>query len=157
MSILLKSEAFEDGKPIPTRFTADGEDISPPLTWDHLPPQTQELALVVDDPDAPRPEPFVHWVIYKIPPDAPGLLEAIGQHRQLRTPPGALQGNNSMDQAGYMGPKPPRGHGVHHYHFHLYALDEPLDVEPGLSKEALLASIAGHVLDEAEVVGTYER
>ena len=157
MSITITSEAFRNNSPIAGRYTADGEDRSPPLAWAKLPAQAKELALIVDDPDAPTPEPFVHWVIYKIPANVPGLPEGIPRERKLGNPPGALQGKNSFGKIGYGGPAPPRGHGVHHYHFHLYALDKPLAVEPGLDNKSLLAAMHGHILDEGESVGTYER
>jgi len=158
MSMELSSSAFQAGQPIPVTYTADGRDTSPPLRWSGLPQATSELAMIVDDPDAPRPEPFVHWVIYKIAADVPGLVENIARNEaKLTSPPGAFQGTNSMNKVGYAGPAPPRGHGIHHYHFHLYALDEPLEVKPKLDKKALLAAMAGHILGQAELIGTYQR
>lgn len=157
MSIRVTSKAFGSGQPIPPKYTADGADVSPPLSWDGAPKGTKEIALIVDDPDAPRAEPFVHWVIYKIPADAPGLPEGIPPAPNVTSPPGALQGTNSFGKTGYGGPAPPPGHGTHHYHFRLYALDQPLDVDAGLDKPALLRAMSGHIIDEGELVGTYER
>src|SRR3954453_17849337 len=151
----LQSGAFDDGKAIPRRYTEDGEDLSPPLTWSGLPEGTRELALTVDDPDAPRAEPWVHWVIYKIPADVRTLIEGIPQDPTLDVPPGARQGKNSRGTDGYRGPAPPRGHGTHHYHFRLYALDAPLAAAQGLDKAGLLRAMQGHVLAEAELVGAY--
>lgn len=157
MSIQITSEGFQTDAAIPSRFTADGENVSPALHWSGLPPDTKELALIVDDPDAPRAEPFVHWVLYKIPGDAGHLPENVPHKSQLATPLGALQGRSSFGEIGYGGPAPPKGHGTHHYRFHLYALDQPLEVRAGLEKAALLAAMAGHILDEGELVGTYAR
>jgi Raf kinase inhibitor-like YbhB/YbcL family protein len=122
-----------------------------------VPEQAKELALLVEDPDAPRAEPFVYWILYKIPADSPGLPVGLPHQTKLADPPGVLQGVNSFDKIGYDGPAPPRGHGAHHYHFRLFALDQPLDVEGGMSKDALLGEIAGHVLDEGDLIATYER
>src|SRR5690606_35385525 len=155
----LTSPAFEDGSPIPKQYTEDGNNFSPPLRWDHVPAGTAELALIVDDPDAPRPKPFVHWVVYKIPPDAVGLPQGVPRDEELRNPLGATQGLNDFSRysLGYRGPAPPKGHGVHRYHFHLYALDQPLTLGPGIEKDALLRAMQGHILDEAELIGTYQR
>jgi len=155
----IKSKAFSDGQEIPKPYTGDGRDVSPPLTWSDLPPGTKELALICDDPDAPTPQPWVHWVIYKIPADAMGLAEGIPQQEKLAQPAGALQGKNSWSSGniGYRGPAPPKGHGVHHYHFKLYALDAPLNVQPGPDKEKLIKAMQGHILAQTELVGTYKR
>jgi Raf kinase inhibitor-like YbhB/YbcL family protein len=153
----IQSSAFEHNQSIPARYAADGENISPPLSWADLPPVTKELALIVDDPDAPRPEPFVHWVIYRIPAEAPGLPEAIAHDTSVKSPQGAVQGKNSWDKVGWGGPAPPPGHGVHHYQFTLYALDRPLQVYGGLDKKALIAAMSGHIIATAELIGTYER
>ena len=144
----LTSTAFNHGKPIARKYTGEGTDVSVPLTWSGVPDGTIELALICDDPDAPRPEPWVHWVIYKIPAAATGLSEGLPRQKRLETPSGVLQGVNSWpsDNVGYRGPMPPPGHGVHHYHFRLYALDTALLVEPGLSKDKLLAAMAGHII-----------
>ena len=153
----IKTSAPADGEKIPTRFTGDGEDISPELTWSGVPDGAKELALICDDPDAPTPEPWVHWVIYKIPVGATGLVEHVQMAETLAEPAGAYQGRNSWGTIGYRGPAPPKGHGVHHYHFKLYALDTTLSVTGGLDKKQLLKAMQGHVLAETEVVGTYQR
>ena len=149
MTIEVSSPAFESGATIPKRHTGEGEDVSPPLRWSSLPQGTKEIALICDDPDAPTQKPFVHWVAYKIPADRRGLPEGSTE--------GALEGINDFGGVGYDGCMPPRGHGVHHYHFKVYALETELDAPAGLSKDELLAAIEGHVLDEGELVGTYER
>jgi Raf kinase inhibitor-like YbhB/YbcL family protein len=160
MPLHISSSAFEAGQPIPKKHTGDGTDVSPPLAWSSLPEGTVELALICDDPDAPTAEPWVHWVLYKIPFDQPGLPENVEPVQSPAGIPGAAQGINSWSSGrtiGYRGPAPPPGHGTHHYHFTLYALNAPLMVKPGLSKTALLATLSGHVLEVAELVGTYER
>jgi Raf kinase inhibitor-like YbhB/YbcL family protein len=157
MGMTLQSDAFAEGRAIPRRYTEDGEDLSPPLTWSGQPDGTRELALIVDDPDAPRDEPWVHWVVCKIPADVRTLTEGIPQAPTLDIPRGAKQGKNSWGTDGYRGPAPPKGHGMHHYHFRLYALDAPIAAAQGVDKAGLLGAMQGHVLGEAELVGTYER
>lgn len=149
MAIQLSSDAFEAGGPIPKKHTGEGADVSPPLDWTGLPEGTRELALICDDPDAPRPRPWVHWVVYGIPADLTGLPEGGAQ--------GVIEGENDFGRTGYGGPMPPRGHGVHHYRFRIYALDTELDAAAGLTREQLLAAMEGHVISEGELVGTYER
>jgi Raf kinase inhibitor-like YbhB/YbcL family protein len=160
LSIRITSTAFAEGQPIPGRHTGDGEDVSPTLAWEGVPDDAKELALICDDPDAPIPEPWVHWVIYKIAPTVRELPEGIPADSQLETPIQALQGKNSWPSGqtiGYRGPAPPPGHGVHHYHFKLYALDCELDLAPEIDKNSLLVAMGGHVLAQGELVGTYER
>jgi len=161
MAIQITSSAFAQGHVIPKKHTGEGVDVSPPLAWTGLPERTKELALICDDPDAPTDEPWVHWVIYKIPATAKGLPEGVARKSRPKEPAGVLQGKNSWpeggDNIGYRGPMPPLGHGVHHYHFKLYALDAPIEAEAGLDKKALLEKIKGHVLAESELMGTYER
>ncbi len=154
------SSAFDHGEPIPQKYTGEGADVSPPLTWSGVPEGTRELALVCDDPDAPTAEPWVHWVIYKIPATATGLPEGVPAKPRLKNPSGALQGKNSWPNGqtiGYRGPMPPPGHGTHHYHFTLYALDVKLPIEPGDTKKVLLEEIADHVIAKGTLTGTYKR
>jgi Raf kinase inhibitor-like YbhB/YbcL family protein len=156
-TLTVTSTAFGQGQPIPRQYTAEGRNTSPPLAWSDAPAGTKEWALIVDDPDAPRPEPWVHWLIYRIPAHGKGLPEDVPPAERVANPAGALQGKNSWGRIGYGGPEPPRGHGVHHYHFRLYALDAELNVRPGVDKKTLLEAMGGHVLAEGELVGTYER
>jgi len=156
-SLTLTSEAFEANATVPRKYTGDGQDTSPPLTWSDLPPGTKELALIVDDPDAPTPQPWVHWVLYAIPSDLLGLPEGIAPALRVSEPAALLQGKNSWGHVGYGGPAPPKGHGLHHYHFKLYALDMSLNVDPGASKATVMEAIAGHVLAEGDLIGTYQR
>jgi hypothetical protein len=155
--ITVTSTAFDQGQPIPIKHTRDGEDVSPALSWNGVPSGAKELVLICDDPNAPGPQPWVHWVIYKIPGDADGLPESVPGSEVPGVPKGALQGENSWGRMGYNGPQPPRGDGPHHYFFKLYALDAPLDLKPGLDKDALLKAMEGHVIGQGELVGTYER
>ena len=157
MSITVSSPAFSHNEPIPQKHTGDGEDVSPLLAWSGVPDGTREIALIMDDPDAPTPEPWVHWVIYKIPPTATQLREAVAETEMLANPDGAVQGKNSWATIGYRGPAPPPAHGVHHYHFKLYALDEALDLRPGLEKKQLLSRMDGHIIGQGELIGTYQR
>jgi len=153
----IRSSAFESGKPIPRKHTGEGKNTSPPLAWSNLPEGTKTLALICDDPDAPRRDPWVHWVIYNIPATETGLAEGIPPSATLTRPAGALQGMNSRPTVGYRGPMPPPGHGVHHYHFKLYAIDATLNVKSGLTKTGLLDAMKDHIVGRTELVGTYER
>ena len=159
MALKLTSTAFAPDQPIPRPYTGDGQDKSPPLAWTGIPDGARSLVLICDDPDAPTPEPWVHWLLWNIPPGSTGLPEAVPRKEQLNDPDGAVQGSNSFprDNLGYGGPAPPPGHGTHHYHFKLYALDDTLSLEPATDKAALLNAMKGRVLDQTELVGTYER
>ncbi len=150
---VLTSTAFEPGKRIPTRYTCDGEDLSPPLSWKGIPEGTRSLVLVVEDPDAPRGT-FVHWIIYDIPPDLPGLPEGVPRQRELEN--GALQGINDFGVIGYRGPCPPPGK-PHRYFFILRALDTVLHLDPGTTRAELEEALKGHVLGETKLMGTYGR
>lgn len=160
MSIQVTSSAFTQGHAIPKKYTGEGADVSPPLAWSNIPEGAKELVLICDDPDAPTDEPWVHWVIYKIPADVTGLPEGVPRKARLKEPHGALQGHNSWpsgEAIGYRGPMPPVGHGVHHYYFKLYALEAHLTVEPGLTKKVIMEEIRQHVLGEGALMGTYQR
>jgi Raf kinase inhibitor-like YbhB/YbcL family protein len=148
VTLALSSSAFEPGARIPKRHTGEGADVSPPLAWTSLPSGTRELALICDDPDAPRPKPWVHWVLYGLPTLLGGLKEGEAA---------GVEGSNDFGKVGYGGPMPPRGHGVHRYFFRLYALSAKLDSSPGWTKERLLAEMEGRILETAELIGTYER
>ncbi len=157
MTLKIQTAAFANNEAIPKRFTGDGEDVSPPLTWSGVPEAARELAMICDDPDAPTAEPWVHWVIYKIPTNASGLPEYIAKTEAPSEPAGVRQGKNSFGNIGYGGPAPPPGHGVHHYHFKLYARDAELSVASRPDKKHLRAAMEGHILAQGELVGTYER
>ena len=153
MALTLTSGAFRPDQPIPARYTCDGEDTSPPLTWAGVPAGTRSLALIIDDPDAPDPkhprQVWVHWVLYNLPPDATGLAEAAA------LPSGAKVGRNDWQRADYGGPCPPIGR--HRYFHKLYALDTVLPDLKHPTKSQLEQAMKGHVLAQAELVGTYER
>lgn len=153
MAIVVTSPAFTQGSPIPSKYTCDGQDISPPLRWSGVPRDSRSLALVADDPDAPRGT-WVHWVMYSIPPSVAELPE--GVPTVDTTPQGARQGVNDSRKVGYSGPCPPRG-GPHRYFFKLYALDMEIDLSPGATKQDLLRAMEGHVIAEGQLMGTYQR
>ena len=149
----VSSSSFGEGQPIPSRY-AGPNGVSPALAWTGLPPGTREVAVLCEDPDAPFPKPFVHWVVYGLAPTTTNLPE--GLPRDPHLPVGGTQGKNSTHGLGYTGPKPPPGHGVHHYHFEVFALDAPVDLPPEADREDLISAMKGHVLALGEVVGTYE-
>jgi len=153
MSIQLTSKAFQDGQTIPARFTADGSNTSPPISWPRPPEGTRSFALLCEDPDAPRGT-FTHWVVYNVPAESQGLSEGVPRQSALSS--GAVQGTNDFGRFGYAGPAPPAGK-PHRYVFKLYAVDQPIMIEPGATREQLLSAIAGHVVDEGHLTGKYER
>jgi Raf kinase inhibitor-like YbhB/YbcL family protein len=155
LALTLTSSAFEPGAPIPSRYTCEGVDMSPPLAWDGVPEGTKSLALIIDDPDAPDPKApqrvWVHWVLYNIPPDAKGLAE---NAEKVGLPPGTKRGVTDSRKAKYGGPCPPIGR--HRYFHKLYALDTTLDLDQG-TKAELTAAMKGHVLAAAELIATYQK
>ncbi|MFP4407359.1 MAG: YbhB/YbcL family Raf kinase inhibitor-like protein [Spirochaetaceae bacterium] len=148
----LTSTAFSEGSAIPEQYSCDGQDISPPLHWQDVPAGTETFVLIADDPDAPVGT-WVHWVIYDIPSRARELQE--NYPKQEVDSDGSKQGTNDFKKIGYGGPCPPGG--THRYFFKLYALDTSLDAEAGLSKKEIVKRMEGHVLDEAQLMGTYSR
>jgi len=156
MALVLKSEAFVDGDPIPRRFSCEGEDISPPLTWQDLPEGTESLVLILDDPDAPDPAAprmvWDHWILYNIPPTCSGLVEGAARGG---LPEGTGEGINSWGRTGYGGPCPPIGR--HRYFHRLYALDTRLPEALGQpTKDELLLAMEELILAHAELVGVYD-
>jgi Raf kinase inhibitor-like YbhB/YbcL family protein len=156
MSLTIVSSAFANHGSISARYTCDGSDISPPLSWTHVPAGTRSLALIVDDPDAPDPKAprmtWVHWVLYEIPPTAMELPEAVRPHD---LPPGTREGVNDWHKTGYGGPCPPVGR--HRYFFKLFALDAVLGDLRHPTKAKLESAMKVHVIGHAELVGTYQR
>ncbi|MHB2149462.1 YbhB/YbcL family Raf kinase inhibitor-like protein [Calditrichota bacterium LG25] len=148
----LISSAFEEGGMIPSKYTCDGQDVSPPLRWSDVPQETRSFALICDDPDAPMGT-WVHWVIYNIPDTTRSLPEAIPSSERLDN--GTLQGKNDFKRYGYGGPCPPGG--THRYFFKLYALDTKLDLPAGATKAQLLKAMNGHIVGEAQLMGKYSR
>ena len=158
-TIVVESPTVKAGQAVPRDHTADGRNLSPALSWSHVPPGTKELALVLEDPDAGNPPPFVHWVIYKIPATANGVPEGLPIDPSAPLPAelgGAIQGVSGFRRPIYRGPAPPPGK-PHHYHFVVYALDANLDLKPGLNRADLLAAIQSHVIGKGELVAIYER
>jgi Raf kinase inhibitor-like YbhB/YbcL family protein len=156
MTFMLKSDAFDNGGAIPAKFTCAGEDLSPPLAWSCVPEAARSLVLIVDDPDAPDPQAprmtWVHWVVYNIPPDVSGLPEGT---TPATLPAGTLEGLNDWKRSGYGGPCPPIGR--HRYFHKLYALDTGLDDLNMPTKAQLEAAMNGHVIAQAELIGTFQK
>lgn len=156
MSLTLTASAFGDRAEIPTRYTCDGEDVSPALAWSGVPENAKSLVLIVDDPDAPDPAApkmtWVHWLLYNMPPSATGLPPAISAEQ---LPEGTQQGRNDWRRTGYGGPCPPKGR--HRYFHKLYALDVVLPDLGQPDKAQLEKAMQGHVIDRAELIGTYQR
>jgi len=150
----LRSDAFGDNQPIPRRHSDYGEGISPPLAWQAV-EGARSYALIMEDPDAAKPKPFVHWVAWNIPANVTALPEGLHTLPRLTEPEDLRQGSNSRGSTGYFGPKPPPGTGTHHYHFQLFALDTTLDVDPGADRDTLLEAMKDHVLSKAKLVGTF--
>jgi len=155
MSWVLTSSAFENDRNIPSLYTCDGKNISPPLSWTKPPDGTAELALVCNDPDAPMGN-WIHWVLYALPADQGSLPPAVPNADVLLNLGGAKQGENTSGGIGYTGPCPPPGP-THHYHFRLYALDALTNLEPGATVDELRDATDGHILAEIELVGLYSR
>jgi Raf kinase inhibitor-like YbhB/YbcL family protein len=148
----LSSPAFRDGAPIPAVYTCQGADVPPPLRWTGVSPDARSLVLIVEDPDAPDPRApkmtWVHWVLYDLPPGDGGIGEG-------RLPPGSASGRNGWNRTGYGGPCPPIGR--HRYFFRLYALDTRLKFGDTPGKAEVVKAMAGHVLQRAVLMGTYEK
>jgi Raf kinase inhibitor-like YbhB/YbcL family protein len=152
MSFSVKTTAFSEGGTIPKKFTCDGSDLSPGLTWAGAPAGTRSVALIADDPDAPVGT-WTHWIAWNIPPEA-ALAEGLAKIESLSD--GTRQGKNDFKRIGYGGPCPPPGK-AHRYFFKLYALGAKLDVKPGASRKELEGAMKGHVLAQVELVGKYGR
>ncbi len=154
MNLVISSTAFPDGQPITKKYTGDGADASPPLRWEGVPANASSLALIGDDPDAPRGT-WTHWVVFNLPPEVHELPEGVSPQNEL--PNGAAQGVNDFGKVGYGGPAPPPGK-PHRYFFRLYALDTRLNLTPGrATRQQLLEAMKGHVLAEGLIMGTYGR
>jgi len=151
-SIRVTSTAFADNQPIPLKYSKYGDNLSPPLAWSGVPDAAKELALIVEDPDAPDGS-FAHWVLYKIPPTVRELPEGLKKFDLL--PGNWCQGKNDFGQIGYDGPQPPGG--THHYYFRIYAVDQPLGLQPGASKDQVMAAMKDHIVGRGEIMGTYTR
>jgi hypothetical protein len=151
-TMTLSSAAFAAEGTIPAKYTCDGENLSPALSWDAPPAGTKSLAVLVSDPDAPN-KTFVHWVLYDLPPDLRQLPEGVPANPLLSE--GGTHGKSDFGKFGYGGPCPPNGN--HRYVFKLYALDKLLDLPPGASQAEVIKAMEGHTLAEAELIGRYRR
>lgn len=148
ISLVVRSDSFANENPLPLSATAEGPGAPPHLEWLGVPAAARSIAVVVEDPDAPFPRPFVHWLVYGLDPSVSALDGAhVAGH----------EGKNSMMGIGFSPVAPPAGHGPHRYHFQVFALDREIDLEPGAGRSALLAEMRGHVIAWGELVGTYER
>jgi len=153
MALMMTIPSFANGGEIPKKFSCDGSDVSPELSWSGAPPGTKSFALIADDPDAPAGT-WTHWVLFDLPAAVTGLPEGVAKAEKL--PNGGSQGRNDFRKLGYGGPCPPPGK-PHRYFFKLYALDRMLDLKPGVSKQQLEGAMQGHILGKAEWTGKYKR
>ena len=162
-TISVTSSAFDHHGMVPESNSAYGENVSIDLTWADLPEGTQQLALICDDPKVVEigmmEQPFVHWVMYNIPASASGLPAGLPADATLEIEglEGTVNGLNGLRRPGYFGPRPPANGQLHAYHFRVYALDDALNLEPGLDKAKLLDAMNGHVLAMGMLMGHYER
>ena len=152
VEIKLTSASFKEGQPIPRTYTCDGVNISPPLEWGGVAKTAKTLAIVVDDPDAPGGT-WVHWVLYNLPADNIGLVENLPATEKLAA--GGFQGTNDFEKIGYGGPCPPSG--THHYFFKIYALDSELPLKAGATRAEVMKAMAGHIVLQGQLMGTYRR
>jgi Raf kinase inhibitor-like YbhB/YbcL family protein len=149
----LLSSAFRAGEKIPVRYTCEGENVSPEISWMSAPANTKTFALILHDPDAAWPGGFTHWVLYNIPAARDHLESNLPKQERIRGT--GTQGKNDTGKLGYVGPSPPSG--THRYFIRLYALDRELDLEPGATRLELSAAMENHVLAQAELMGTYAK
>jgi len=154
-SLDVRTSAFAPGSPIPRKHTCDGDDLSPAISWAGAPATAREFAVICDDPDAPGGT-FTHWVVWGIPRSAASLPEGVEAGDEIASLGSARQGTNGFRVRGYRGPCPPPGK-PHHYHFRVYALADRIDLPAGSTVERLRSAMAGHVVGEGEIVGTYGR
>jgi len=153
--IEMASDALGADGAIDLRHSAYGNNLSPPLRWTPV-EGAGAYAIILEDPDAPREKPFVHWLIWNIPGTTASLPEGLPNTAKLATPPNAVQARNEAGGWGYFGPRPPAGHGAHHYHFQIFALDGPLTLDPDSDLRTLIDAMKGRVLAKGELVGTFE-
>jgi Raf kinase inhibitor-like YbhB/YbcL family protein len=152
-TINVKSTEFADLQEIPLRFSKDGQNVSPPLSWSPVSSDVKSLVLLVEDPDAPLPKPFVHWIAFNMEPHISALPEGIRPDEKVML----HQGKNSTLKPGWTGMAPPKGDTPHHYHFQLFGLDRMLQLEDGCGRSALLAAMANHVVVRGDLIGTFQR
>lgn len=155
-SLEVRSPAFQAGGPLPKRYTMEGENLSPPVIWIGLPPETEEVVLICEDPNSPSQEAFVHWIVHGLRPDQ---IIPEGVEHGVAPPEleGAFQGKNSKGEIGYTGAMPPRGHGLHHYHFQVFAINKRLNITEPIDRDSLVRAMAGYAIGCGVFIGTYER
>jgi Raf kinase inhibitor-like YbhB/YbcL family protein len=150
VAIKIESSVFEEGKPIPRKYTCDGVNVSPPLQWSSLSEDIESIAIICEDPDGGL---WIHWVIFNLPPDTVSLPERVMEREILEN--GAVQGINDFGNVGYRGPCPPGG--IHRYYFRIYALDVKIELPALTTKKELLKSMEGHIIDQGQIMGVYSR
>ncbi len=153
--VVVTCPAQEAGGRLADRHSAYHDNISPPLEWTGV-PDAKAWAIVVEDPDAPQEEPFVHWMIWNLPADMRSLPEGLPNDGKLVTPQGAIQGRNGRGGHGWFGPRPPAGHGVHHYYFQIFALNDTIEMGPDTPLNELLNALKARTLAQGEMAATYE-
>lgn len=153
----VEADPFEDNHPVPVRYTGEGDNLSPGMRWIDVPRGVKSFAIICEDPDAPTPEPFVHWLAYNIPADSRSLSEGVTTDNSVHFPLPLLQGRNSTLKTGYTGPMPPKGDVEHRYFFQVFALDTVLPLEGGEGRGAVVGAMRGHVLAKGGTVGTFKR
>lgn len=153
--IELSSTAFPANGTIPDRYAEYGDGLSPPLQWNAV-PGAKAYAIILEDPDAPSAEPFLHWAIWDIPGDVTSLPESLPQTRRLDRPEGAIQGRNAAGGVGYFGPRPPAGDRAHRYHFQIFAMNAPLELASDTPLATLLQRLQDGVLAQGELIGLYQ-
>lgn len=156
IGLKLTSPAFQYDKMIPKKYTVDGDNVSPPLTWGRGPAQTRGYVLIVEDPDVKGSEPYVHWIVYGIPTDQTSLADGASGVNGMKGPSGVMEGKNSKGLTGYVGPEPSPGK-EHRYFFQLFAVDAPLNLPAGADKKAVMEAMQGHALLQGELIGKYQR
>ena len=157
-SLGVSSPAFAEGRPMPVRFTQDGDSLCPPLQWEGLPPRTQSCVLLVEDADIPLFRPLVHLIVHSIPPDVTELAEGEVPLRLVgRSPRGHACGRNALGRPGWTAPAPPPGHGPHRYAFQVFALDTRPSFAHPPGRSLLMRTIRPHIIAQGRTIGTYER
>jgi Raf kinase inhibitor-like YbhB/YbcL family protein len=150
------SSAFKDGDFIPKKYACEGQDINPEIVVSNVPEGAKTIAIICEDPDAPIGT-FVHWILWNFPVNGSSVKIPEGIKKLEKLPDGAMQGYNDFGKIGYNGPCPPKGHGVHHYHFKVYAVNNVLELKGKITKKELEKALSGKILAQAEIIGLYER
>jgi Raf kinase inhibitor-like YbhB/YbcL family protein len=153
--IVVTSTAQRPDGSLDDRYSAFHDNLSPPLSWTNV-PDVKAWAIVVEDPDAPRELPFIHWMLWNIRGEVTAIPEGLGNEPKLVSPQGAIQGRNDMGGYGWFGPRPPAGHGVHRYYFQVFALNDWIPMGPDTPLNELLNALKGHTIAKGEMMATYE-